>query len=340
MEISEVKDIEKMLKEEIDKMGKSENRDALAKERFIPILKQEFDLIFLKTTQNLYYIIQDHPLTHAYCMVKGDLIDPSNLRDYQSNLKRMLSVSEKIATTIKFFKKSGVTGSFDFEDYADVRRQYTAFLKLINSYISSAIYLTECAKTKSASAYLKQLNKTLPTMKNFLVESSKYIDSWKRYGADYSQVFNGTLEFFAETVSESLKAIEFVQAEEKRAMEEKRESQQKLELKPGKKIEFVPNPAEQERIKMINEANMMYDELCENTMRDLEKQVPYSVREMYDYFVNVKFAKFVKSFQMPLSDSASLKMAKEVCHQLVELNNYISRISENAQTTNIYMMKD
>ena len=48
MEIKDIDNVQKSLKVEIDEMGRNVNRDELAKERFFPILKQEFDLIFLR----------------------------------------------------------------------------------------------------------------------------------------------------------------------------------------------------------------------------------------------------------------------------------------------------
>ena len=339
MEIKDIEIVQNSLKEQIDEMGKSLNRDGLAKDRFFSILKQEFDLIFLKTTQNLYYIIQDHPLTYAYCVSKGELKEAETLSDFQNNLRKMQNGSELVASNIKRMKKAGLAND-GFDAYAESRNQYSAFLKCISNYISSAIYLVNYGNTKSQSAYLKQLTKTLPMMKGSLETAIKYLESWKKYGIDHTELFKKTLEFFTETSGETIKAIENVQAEERKLQEYKESLKPKAEVKVGKKIEYAPNPAEEERIRTINEANMMYDELCRNTMRDLEKQVPYSVREMYDYFVNVKFAKFVKNFSMPLSSSTKLSVAREVCAQINELNNYISKISENAQTTNIYMMKE
>ena len=339
MEVKDINDIQMRLKDEIEEMGKHENKEELARLRFIPILKQEFDLIFLKSTQNLYYIIQDHPLTYAYSVSKGELKDAETLNDYYNNLRKMQSGSDLVAANIKRFKKAGLAND-DFMAYSNSRNQYAAFLRCIVNYVSSAIYLTECGKTKSSNSYLKQLSKTLPTMEKSLVEATKYLDSWKQYGSDYSELFGKTLEFFSETSSQTISAINQIQEEERRLKELEESSKPKAEPKPVRKIEYELNPAEQERRKAINEANMMYDELCRNTMRDLEKQVPYSVREMYDYFVNVKFAKFVKNFSMPLSSSTKLSLAKEVCAQINELNNYISKISENATTTNVYMMKE
>ena len=339
MEIKDIEKVQKMLNEEIIEMGKNANRDEIAKDRFFPILKQEFDLIFLKSTQNLYYIIQDHPLTYAYCASKGELKEAETLNDYQNNLRKMQNGSEIVAANIKRYKKAGLADD-DFMAYAESRNQYSAFLRCITNYVSSAIYLTEYGKTKSSNAYLKQLTKTLPLMQKSLVEAVKYLESWKKYGTDHTELFKRTLDFFTETSSEAIKAIEEIQRAERELKELQEASKPNVEPRPVRKVEFTPNPAEQERLNMISEANMMYDELCRNTMRDLENQVPYSVRDMYDYFVNVKFAKFVKNFSMPLSSSTKLSVAKEVCAQINELNNYISKISENAATTNIYMMKE
>lgn len=339
MEIKDIESVQESLRNEIEEMGRNVNRDEIAKEKFFSILKQEFDLIFLKTTQNFYYIIQDHPLTYAYCASKGELKEAETLNDFQNNLRKMQSGSELVAANIKRFKKAGLANE-DFDAYAESRNQYSAFLKCINNYVSSAIYLVNYGNTKSQSAYLRQLTKTLPMMRASLEAAIKYIDSWKKYGTDHTELFKRTLDFFTETSAESIKAIEKVQEEERKLQEFQESLKPKAEVKVGRKIEYAPNPAEEERVRAISEANMMYDELCKNTMRDLEKQVPYSVREMYDYFVNVKFAKFVKKFSMPLSSSTKLSVAKEVCAQINELNNYISKISENAQTTNIYMMKE
>lgn len=337
--MNNIEESEKFLRDEIERIGKSVNRDELAKENFVPLLKKEFELVFLKTTQNLYYIMQDHPLTYAFCAMKGELNEAETLNDYYDNLRKMQSASEIIATNMKKYKKSGLADMDSvFSSYAKSREQYSAFLELISSYVSSAIYLESCSK--SNNAYLKQLSKTLPVMRKKLVEATKYLESWKRYGSGHSELYQKLLEFFDQVSSGALEAIQAFQEEEKRLKELQEVSKSAVVVNTGKKVEIAPNQKEEERINAINKANMMYHELCENTMRDLERQVPYSAREMYDYFVNVKFAKFVKSFDMPLSKDTSLKTAKEVCYQLNELNNYISKISENAQTTNIYMMKE
>ena len=68
---------------------------------------------------------------------------------------------------------------------------------------------------------------------------------------------------------------------------------------------------------------------------------------MQDIQVLIKLSKvlrvnleFVKNFSMPLSSSTKMSIAREVCSQINELNNYVSKISENAKPTNGYMMKD
>ena len=139
MEIKDINNVQKLLKVEIDEMGRSVNKEELARERFFPILKQEFDLIFLKSTQNLYYIIQDHPLTWAYFSTKGELKDAETLNDFQNNLRKMQSGSEIVAANIKRYKKAGLD-DVDFDAYADSRRQYSAFLKCVNNYPSVTMW--------------------------------------------------------------------------------------------------------------------------------------------------------------------------------------------------------
>ena len=89
----------------------------------------------------------------------------------------------------------------------------------------------------------------------------------------------------------------------------------------------------------IKKANDLYDELCLDFMRDLEKQYSASTKDMYETFVNVKFKKFVERFSMPLDGSVSVGQAKEAYSQIMNLMDYISKISENAYTISVYSEK-
>lgn len=102
------------------------------------------------------------------------------------------------------------------------------------------------------------------------------------------------------------------------------------------KVEPTISPAEQERQDAIKHANDLYEELCQDFMRDLQSQYALSTKDMYEYFVNVKFKKFVERFHMPLSSSATIGTANEAAAQIRNLMNYVSKISENSYTTSVY----
>ena len=93
--------------------------------------------------------------------------------------------------------------------------------------------------------------------------------------------------------------------------------------------------SEQERLSVIESVNQKYDEFCKYTLIDLQKQVPYSTRNLYVALVD-KFENFVKRFSMPLSTSTGLKQAKEVERQMDGLINQLSSISEQSTVSVVY----
>ncbi len=99
---------------------------------------------------------------------------------------------------------------------------------------------------------------------------------------------------------------------------------QKIEIEKQKEAK------EAERIAMIDKANDLFDRLCEDFMRDLQKQVPYSAKAQYEEFVNVKFKEFMKEYRMPLSKRATIKEAKDVCKKINGLFDDISKISSES----------
>jgi len=102
------------------------------------------------------------------------------------------------------------------------------------------------------------------------------------------------------------------------------------------KIEPSVSPSEQARRDAINTANALYEELCQDFMRDLENQYALSSKDMYEYFVNVKFKNFVERFHMPLSSSTKIGTANDAAAQIRSLMSYVSKISENSYTTSVY----
>ena len=103
-----------------------------------------------------------------------------------------------------------------------------------------------------------------------------------------------------------------------------------------RKVEPKISDAEQERRRAIKEANDLYEEFCQDFLRDLQNQYALSSKDLYEYFINEKFAKFMERFQMPLSDSETVGKANEAYSQIKNLMKYVSKISENSYTTSVY----
>ena len=290
------------------------------------------------TTENLYGLILTRPEVFATALSLKDLKAPKDVKGYVQNMQKIFADLLRFEGDIKKAVDAGVDKSYILFKSEEIRKsfaEFMVFMKSVYPYFEVVQKLDKISKKTNGMsegffAAVPQLNEEV---RNILESSSKYIGDWKAPGVDFAERYKVISEHFAENskyVDSKKEDFERIQAERQFAEAQKRQ------------IVRVPELSEEEllRRKYIQEANMMYDELVRNTMRDLEKQVPYSVREMYDYFVNVKFAKFVKSFSMPLESNVKINTAREVLSQLNELNNYISRISENAVTTNIYMNKE
>ena len=139
--------------------------------------------------------------------------------------------------------------------------------------------------------------------------------------ADEFSIFN---DFVVNAGKKDKEFRESVQAEIDKARMEK------------SKVQPSVSPAEQERLNAIKKANDLYDELCQDFIRDLQSQYALSSKDMYETFINVKFKKFMERFNMPLSNSASIGTANEAAAQIRNLMNYVSKISENSYTTSVY----
>ena len=70
-------------------------------------------------------------------------------------------------------------------------------------------------------------------------------------------------------------------------------------------------------------------------VRDLEKQLPFSAKDLYNKFLE-KLNKFKTQFHMPLTRDDSIGHAKECCGKIRKLMEEVSFISENAYTISMY----
>jgi len=205
-----------------------------------------------------------------------------------------------------------------------------SFLDQATNYINLGLMLQNSDKN-NADEYHKIITRNLKEMKNLMQKTRPFLEDWKLFDKDVVYIFETALRDFSLSVSATTKMIN--DHNNKKKQEEidgfRKEN-------PEKTIKYEISEKEQERINAINEANALYDELCLDFMRDLEKQYSLSTRDMYETFVNVKFKKFVERFNMPLDNSVSVGQAREAYAQIKNLMDYVSKISENAYTVSVY----
>lgn len=339
MEIKDIKKVESELKAEIDEMGASPDRDARAAERCVPIIKQEIELVMLKSVQNLYFVIKEHVVTKGYKLKESDLRELVTIADYQYNLNVMKKhaniLRDEVNNRFAGIKKDDA--SF-MSRYVDSRRDFANFLQVISSFVDSAVYVTMHASKRTDSAYVRTLSKTLSAMRADLSKAKGYTSSWNRYGEGFTQIFDSVIEFFNSSteVAQGF-AVEYLNQQKEKKAAESEKTKNAVEVsrlkKPAQPTELSP------RLKLIKKANDMYEEFCLDFMRDLEKQYAFSSKDLYEEFVNVRFKKFTEIFPMPIPNSASEGYAGEVINQINILIDHVSKISQNSYVTSVFPQK-
>lgn len=332
MKIEDIKIEENIIKDYLNNLELSENREEIANKMFIPMLKKQMDIISLKSTQNLYYIIMDYPITRAYCMLNSQFDDVSTLENYQKNLRKVIEAGNDLLGGINKYHQ--MFPNEDISNYEKTRNYFVFFVQEILNYVNVAILISQNSENKSDNEYLKMLTKKLPDMNRSLKMASNWIECLERYGKDYIDVFEGVVDFASKCSELILNVAKQVLEDEK----QQRETEFKLASKidESRIVKYEPNPKEQARLQAIKLANDKYQEFCLDVMRDLEKQYALSSKDMYEYFVNVKFKKFVDKYPMPIPNSASEGYANEVIGQINNLMDYVSKISENSYVTSAF----
>lgn len=223
----------------------------------------------------------------------------------QESQKKFDNFAEFVEELSKFYKLAEKSKDICFDKY----RNFGEFINLA------------VASNKKLIAQLKTCASKVGTIEDFGFGNAEQ-------GADVFNSFVQEWTIFNQHMTNAAKKDkdfrDSVQAEIEKARLEK------------SKVAPTISPAEQERLKAIQNANSLYDELCQDFMRDLQQQYALSTKDMYDYFVNVKFKKFIERFPMPLSNSTSTGVANEAAAQIKNLMNYVSKISENSYTTSVY----
>ena len=295
-------------------------------------------LLVEDTIENLYGLILTRPEAFATAIALKDLKMPNSVKGYCQNMQKIFDDLVKFEDRVKFAVENKQDKDYILFSFERVRVDFVdfmCFMRQVMPFFDVALKAEKLSRKtiKASEEFFELIPDYNEQVRTILDKAAPFIKDWRSPGVVFSERYDDIKSHFDDN-SKYVDAQKVVYNDVQERI--------KAELESRRQAVKVPEISQEEfeRRRCIQEANMMYDELVQNTMRDLEKQVPYSVREMYDYFVNVKFAKFVKSFSMPLSASTKIGVAREVCNPLSELNNYISKISENATTTNVYMMKE
>ena len=245
-----------------------------------------------------------------------------------------LDMKNKIANFNDSLVVINRNGSFDsrvnIARYLDLKRKSESVLDYAISFSDLGLMIQDANK-KDLDEYLKIIARNLKEMKNIMQKTRPVLEDWKVFDRDVIYIFETALRDFSLSVSATTKMIGSYSVKKKQD-----EMTSFRKENPIRHVKHEISEKEQERLKAISEANALYDELCLDFMRDLEKQYSASTRDMYENFVNVKFKKFVETFQMPLSENTNTGRAKEAYGQIRKLMDYVSTISENAYTMSVY----
>ena len=308
-------------------------------------IKDILDEVISGITKNIYYVLSFHS---AFKAMKGKLskktlniniAQPQTLQDYENNLIAVKKAVERLEIGFNFANKLKIK---KLKNTDKLREEFLEILKEAINFASYSVELSEFADGKNTRDYMKQASVYYGRMHKSLTNMAKLSDypslTIERYGEGYKNIFTDLAEYFRLNFELAKAVVSFER--EVRKQSEKREKQLTMIEEKSKAVKLPINKAEERRKNLIEKANSYYEEFCMDFLRDLEKQVPLSTRDLYKEFIDVKFAKFAKTFKMPLSDSASEGLATEVIYQINLMIDYIAKIKENSYVTSVYKEKD
>ena len=287
-----------------------------------------FEKLLVKhTAENLYKCIVSNDVMFALAASKKCVKRPDSVKDISSNISNIYAQASKYRQTE--ISAVGNPDSFDmWFFYSQKKGSFVRFMKFfdkIEPLFADFVKIDKMSDDKSISGheYFRIISKFNKRINDTFAESLTLIDEWSDLGPFFELIYLDVLNNFRNN---------------SKTIEEMRE-ELPLEIAPQKpKIVTAPqiSPKEQERLAMIKRANDAYEEFCLDVLRDLEKQYSLSVKDVYHYFVDVKFKKFVERFNMPLANNVSIGVAKDALSQIQGLYNYVQTIKENAYCTSVY----
>ena len=336
MDIKDIKSEEMQVVEMLEKAKTSPEEMQKFELNSLEILKKEINLILLKSTQNLYYIVRGHNIANARAIIQGDLVEPQNLQDYYQNLKILKKECETLKTVID--EVSGSTkiilgGDSSINKYKQARRDFEVIVSGLFDFVSQALYLTEQGEMKKGKAYLKTATHTMVNMFSSLKKLTNYVSIVDRQDKEYVQLFEDVQVFFESSLGVIVDFYEQFKTDEKKKKDS--ELAKNKIVDESKVFKSVPSQKDLERIEAINRTNDLYNRFQVDFMRDLQKEVSMMNRDMYEALID-KVEKFLKRFPMPLAQNVSIGMANEAYSQVSKFIDTVYEISRNTYTPVIF----
>lgn len=253
-----------------------------------------------------------------------DIQEPELMKDYLNNI---ICIANEISSMIERRKKFGEDYLKKFSESmaASAERAYKYYVyldKLLEN-------LMPCFRSAAQIEKFRKFNGTkkeymqLVTIQNkkyqqALEESSKYVQNCSDKAVGYPENYKNLLTAFVEASKHfdvsKLEVEEPVLEEAPKFIQEPRE--QRI------------SESEMQRRTLISKANELYNMVCEDWIRDYDKQIPYAMRNEYETFKNGKFRKFIISCKMPLASDASIGMAQNA---ITQLNGLIENLEDIAE---------
>ncbi len=301
-------------------------------------IKYITDTVIDSMVKNLYCAVSAHSVFKANKNRKGlksRLVEPEKLEDYRNNMVAAKEYLTSLDAGFDFMSKIKIK---KLREAATARDEFLEMLGECIAFTNSAIILKGLYNTSNTRDYMKNVNMLSSGMIGNVLKMAEITDfpsvTNEKLGDGLKKIFKDLAEYFKTNIELSKMIIDHERMVRKET--EKLKKEMAMAEAKSKAIHFEPNEKEQTRLQVIKQANDKYEEFCLDFMRDLEKQVPLSTRDMYETFMNEKFANFQNKFNMPLDNSVSEGFAREAMYQIELMIEYISKISQNSYVTSIY----